>query len=354
MRSGAGERLNGRRHLYRVTDIAAQAGLSRATVDRVLHGRVGVRAETVAQVERAIQELDRQRAQVHLSSKSFILDLVMQTPKRFAAACKPALESELRALRPAVARARFHIGEHSDPSRAASILNQIAHRGSQGVILKAPNHPEVVEAVTRVRAAGIPTVTFVTDIPGSPRAAYVGVDNDAAGATAAYLITNWVGSRGGVLLTMSHSSFRGEEDRARAFRETLRQLAPDRQIHVVTDTDGLDETMAEAVRAALEAHPSVDAVYSIGGGNRATVSAFETLGRRPAVYVAHDLDADNLALLRTGRLTLVLHHDLKADMRRACRLLLQAGGILPGSPTSLPSQVQVVTRYNEPTATQVE
>jgi LacI family transcriptional regulator len=354
MRFGAGERLDDRRHKYRVTDIAAQAGLSRATVDRVLHGRVGVRAETVAQVERAIQELERQRAQVHLSSKSFILDLVMQTPERFAAACMPALESELRALRPAVGRARFHIGEHSDPARAASILERIAHRGSQGVILKAPNHPEVVEAVSRVRAAGIPTVTFVTDIPESPRAAYVGVDNVAAGATAAYLITNWAGSRGGVLLTMSHSSFRGEEDRARAFRGTLRELAPDRQVHVVTDTDGLDETMAEAVRAALEAHPSVDAVYSIGGGNRAAVSAFDGVGRRPAVFVAHDLDADNLALLRTGRLTFVLHHDLKADMRRACRLLLQAGGVLPGSPTSLPSQVQVVTRYNEPAATQVE
>jgi LacI family transcriptional regulator len=341
-------------HKYRVTDIAAQAGLSRATVDRVLHGRVGVRAETVAQVERAIQELEGQRTQVHLSSKPFILDLVMQTPERFAAACKTALESELRALRPAVARARFHIGEHSDPARAASILERIADRGSQGVILKAPNHPEVVEAVTRLRAAGIPTVTFVTDIPESARAAYVGVDNVAAGATAAYLIANWAGSRGGVLLTISHSSFRGEEDRARAFRGTLRELAPDRLVHVVTDTDGLDETMVDAIRAALEAHPSVDAVYSIGGGNRATVSAFDRVRRRPAVFVAHDLDADNLALLRTGRLTVVLHHDLKADMRRACRLLLQAGGILPGSPTSLPSQVQVVTRYNEPAATQVE
>ena len=44
----------------------------------------------------------------------------------------------------------------------------------------------------------------------------------------------------------------------------------------------------------------------------------------------------------------VLHHDLRADMRRACRLLLQARGVLPGRPVSIPSQVQVVTPYNEP------
>ena len=338
------------RRRYRVADVAAQAGLSRATVDRVLHGRDGVRPETVAQVDRAIDELERQRSQVHLSSKATILDLVMQTPARFADACRTALETELQALRPAVVRARFHLGEHSDPARASSLLEQIAGRGSQGVILKAPDHPEVVEGITRLSAAGIPTVTLVTDIPDSPRAAYVGLDNVAAGATAAYVITNWAGSSGDVLLTLSHSSFRGEEERERGFVTTLGQLAPDRRVHRVTDTDGLDATMADDVWAALAARPEVDAVYSIGGGNRAIVTAFTEAARRPAVFVAHDLDADNVALLRSRRLTVVLHHDLRADMGRACRLLLQAGGILPGRPISRPSQVQVVTPFNEPAA----
>jgi hypothetical protein len=61
-----------------VNDIALQSGMSRATVDRVLHGRPGVRAETVAQVERAVPELERQWQQVHLSGASLMLDLVMQ------------------------------------------------------------------------------------------------------------------------------------------------------------------------------------------------------------------------------------------------------------------------------------
>ncbi len=345
---------SGKRHPYRVTDIVAQSGLSRATVDRVLHGRVGVRPETAAQVERAIEDLERQRTQVHLSGKALILDLVMQTPGRFATASRTALESELQALRPAAVRARFHLEERSDPARAALVLDQIARRGSHGVILKAPDHPEVEAAVARLEAARIPTVTFVTDIPGSARVAYVGLDNVAAGATAAYLVASWAGSSGDVLLTLSHSSFRGEEERETGFVATLAHLAPTRQVRRVTDTDGLDETMAEAVRRAIDAHRSVDAVYSIGGGNRATVTAFAEAGRRPAVFVAHDLDADNVALLRTRRLSVVLHHDLKADMRRASRLLLQAGRVLPGVPTTLPSQVQVVTPFNEPPATAVE
>jgi len=42
------------KHRYRIREIAAQAGLSVATVDRVLHERPGVRESTVREVHQAI------------------------------------------------------------------------------------------------------------------------------------------------------------------------------------------------------------------------------------------------------------------------------------------------------------
>jgi len=336
-------------HPHRVRDIAEQAGLSRATVDRVLHRRPGVRASTVAQVEQAIADLDRQRSQLRLSGRTFVIDLVMQAPQRFSSAVRAALEAELPALRPAVFRSRFHLGEESDPDAVVAVLERLGRRGSQGVVLKAPDHPRVAAAVTALVEAGVPVVTFVTDVPMSARLAYVGVDNRAAGATAAYLVTQWCGTgAGGGLVTLSSASFRGEDERELGFRTTLRQLAPQRWVREVAGADGLDAGMLGAVRDALEADPGIDAVYSCGGGNTAIVAAFAQLGRRPRVFVAHDLDGDNTRLLRTRQLSAVLHHDLRADMRRACRLVMQAHGALPGSPVSLPSPVQVVTPYNEP------
>ncbi|QIK65173.1 LacI family transcriptional regulator [Nocardioides sp. HDW12B] len=333
---------------HRVTDIAAQAGLSRATVDRVLHGRPGVRPETVTQVERAIEELDRQRAQVELSGRPLILDLVMQAPPRFAVASQQALEAELRSLRPAVVRARSHLNEDSDPRAAAQALDDVRRRGSHGVVLKAPDHPEVADAVDRVVGSGVPVVTFVTDVSGSRRAAYVGVDNRAAGATAAYLVTRWAGTSGDVLVTLSSSSFRGEEERETGFREALARLAPERRVVEVSGTDGRDAGVLAPALAALRAHGGIDAVYSAGGGNDAILEAFAAVGRDPTVFVVHDLDEDNRRLLRAHRVSAVLHHDLRGDLRRACRLLLQAGGRAPGAPTTRPSQIQVVTPFNEP------
>ena len=336
------------RRQHRVVDIARQAGLSRATVDRVLHERPGVRPETVAQVDQAIAELERQRGQVQLSARTLILDLVMQAPDRFASACRDALEAELTALRPAVVRVRSHVTQNSDPAAAVGVLEDVLRHGSDGVILKAPDTPEVATSVDRLARAGIATVTWVTDVGSSRRAAYVGVDNYAAGATAAYLVVQWAGASGGVLVSVSHSTFRGEGERERGFRTELARLAPGRDVHVVADTDGLHPTMLVAARNVLSRHPGINAVYSAGGGNRAILDAFDELGGAPRVFVAHDLDEDNRVLLRTGRISAVLHHDLRSDMRRACRLLLQARGTVPGHPTTLPSQVQVITPYNEP------
>lgn len=338
-------------HPYRLREIAQQSGLSLATVDRVMNRRPGVRRSTVAEVEQAIAELDRQASQLRVAGRTFLVDLVMQTPDRFSAAVRRALEAELPHLRPAVVRSRFHLQESSSPVEVVRTLERIARKGSQGVVLKAPDAPEVTAAVDDLVERGIPVVTLVTDLPSSRRVAYVGIDNRAAGATAAYLVTSWApGGAGSVLATLSSTTFRGEDDRAAGFRDTLAALAPGRPVREIAGTDGLDSSMLAAVGAALEEDPAIDAVYSIGGGNVATLEAFARAGRACRVYVAHDLDEDNTALLRQRRLSAVLHHDLRDDMRQVCRVVMQAHGAVPGPIASIPSAIQVVTPYNEPGA----
>ncbi len=336
---------------HRVRDIAEQSGLSEATVDRVLHGRAGASARAVRAVEQAVLDLDRQQSQLRIAARTLVVDVVMQAPERFSSAVRLALEAELPAARPAVVRARFDLRENADPAAAVASLDAVGRRGrlSHGVLLKAPDHPDVAAAARRVADRGIPVVTLVTDVHDSGRVAYVGLDNAAAGRTAAYLVDHWLGhSPGTVLVTTSGSAFFGERERIDAFRTQLSQVAPRVGTILVTDTDGLDASLAEAVRAALDTDASIRGVYSVGGGNRATAQEFERAGRECGVFVAHDLDADNVELLRTGVVSVVLHHDLGADMRRALRQVMRAHRLVPGAPTSVPANVEVVTPYNLP------
>jgi len=328
-----------------VRDIAVQAGLSESTVDRVLNGRAGVSVRARRQVEQAVLDLDRQQSQIRLGGRTYVFDLVMQAPSRFSGAVRSALEGELPGLRPAVIRARFALDEKASAAAMVETLERVRRRGSQGVILKAPDEPEVVEAVDRLVAAGIPVVTLATDLPTSRRTAYVGIDNRAAGATAAYFVSQWLGDApGNILVTLSRETFRGEEEREMGFRSSLRRLAPGRVLVELNDTDGLDTTMHGLALEALSADPTITAVYSIGGGNRAIVDAFTALDRPYRAFIAHDLDPDNLALLRSGDLTLVLHHDLPTDLRRAAQCLLDPGQ----ASTTTPSNIHPITPFNLP------
>ncbi|MER7394172.1 LacI family DNA-binding transcriptional regulator [Streptomyces sp. NPDC000151] len=337
------------RHPYPIREIARQAGLSEATVDRVLNSRGGVRESTVMEVHQAIKDLDRQRTQVRIGGRTFMIDIVMQAPERFSTAVRNALEAELPSLQPAVLRSRFHFRETGPVPELVATLDKIAKRGSQGVLLKAPDLPEVGAAVGRLVAAGIPVVTLVSDLPSSARMAYVGIDNRAAGTTAAYLIGQWLGDRpGNVLTTVSRGFFRGEEEREMGFRSAVRNTQAHRTLVEVTDSDGLDATQYDLVLGALDRDPAINAVYSMGGGNAATVAAFADLGRECAVFIAHDLDQDNTRLLRGRRISAVLHHDLRQDMRRACQTIMRAHKALSDAGPALPSAIQVVTPYNMP------
>ena len=336
-------------HPFLIKDIAFQAGLSTATVDRVLNGRPGVRRHTEMRVHAAIAELEKQQAGAPSAGRRLTLDILMEAPERFTTAVRDAFEAELATFLPTLFRCRFHFAEIMRPADLAQSIDRIRLRGTDGMVVKAPDVPEVAEAVARATAAGIPVVTLVTDLANVGRAAYAGADNRAAGETAAYLIGETLsGSRTGVLVTLSSSRFRGEEERETGFRRIIRERFPSIGITEISEGHGTDAATGELVAAALARDAAIDSVYSIGGGNRAVLAAFERAGRPIRLFVAHDLDVENRALLKERRISFVLHHDLRMDARSAFRAIM-AHPSGRGAAAVL-SAVEIITPYNMPAA----
>jgi LacI family transcriptional regulator len=336
-------------HRFLIKEIALQSGLGVATIDRVLNGRANVREHTRKRVEQAIKELEKQELNLANTGRKLIIDVVVEAPARFSDEIKNALEGELALMHPAVVRPRFLLQETMTTPEVVEALRAIARRGSHGVFLKARDVPEIAEAVVELQRHGIPVVTVVTDIPLSGRIAYAGLDNRVAGATAAYLLGLWLGAKpANVLITMSDEHFRGEEEREISFRRALRKHHPQLKLIDASGGQGLDLPTEERVRSVLNDDTGIAAVYSMGGGNAAILRALEAQQQTPVLFIGHDLDRDNVQLLREGRIQAILHHDLRQDMRSACHHVMHYHKLLPASSVASSSSVMVVTPENIP------
>lgn len=337
---------------FTIKQIAAQAGISTATVDRVLNARAGVHHQTRLRVERAIAELDRRAAASLAIGWNVYVDVIMHSPLRFTTLVQAAVESAMADLDPFRVSARFHLFEDIE---TPELVRQIEARAADrpgGIILKASDEPAIADAVNRVTAQGVPVVTLVTDLPRSQRLAYVGMDNRAAGRTAAFLLGRILGDRpngkdeGSIIAHIGSHNFQGEEERETGFRALLRERFPKLSVVEVSGSYGLDRETRRRVATSLKERRDIVGVYSMGGGNRGILEAFDDAKRPVLAYIGHDLDAENRALLEAGRIDAIIDHDLVADARDALRAILHHHRRIESHHSNQPSRAMVITRYN--------
>lgn len=336
-------------HRFPIKEIARQAGLGTATVDRALNERAHVSPQTKLRVAAAIEELIAQEAQLAARGRRLFFDFVVEAPSRFSSEVKAAAEALLPEIGTAVCRPRFLLQEIMEEDEVVGALKRIMKRGSQGVCLKARDTARIRDAVRILTEAKIPVVTLVTDIGGADRLAYVGLDNAGAGRTAAYLISRTLGDvQGTILATRSHERFLGEEEREYAFMEALERERPGLQILAVQGGSGVDFETSRLLEKSMDDIHDLRAVYSMGGGNRSILRTLKENGLRADVFVAHDLDRENRELILHRRIDFVLHHDLQLDVWNTFNTFLAYHGLSSAPVGAGISIVQVLTPENIP------
>ena len=310
-----------------VHDIAARAGVSLATVDRVLNNRPGVRSVTRDKVERAITALGyvRDVAAANLA-KSRIYPLVFILPEGDNTFMRGlAAEVEAAKLRSAVERTAITVlfVPAFDAAALAQVLEKARAFVPAGVAVVAIDAPEVVAAVDRLREDGIAVVTLVSDLPGSQRDHFAGVDNVAAGRTAGTLMGRFLGGREGPVAIVAGSMLvRDHRDRLEGFGAAMAESAPGRRLLPVVEGHDEPAEVDRLVSNLLADHPELAGIYSLGAGNRGLIAALEKAGReRTVCAIAHELTPHSRAALLSGTLDALLNQDAGHEVRSAIRVL---------------------------------
>lgn len=291
-----------------VHDVAREAGVSLATVDRVLNGRPGVRTETADKVAEAIRMLDfRRDLSASLLARARDLGVAFLIPdgrNEFMLGLAAAIERRTRATKGERVSITTRLVHAFDAAALASALLSLDPKQIDCAVVVATEDDKVRRAIDQASRRGIAVVTLVSDLPGSARRHFVGIDNRAAGRTAASLLGRFA-APGSIGLIAGSLSLADHHQRREGFEAVLRDEFPGH--HMVGPLEGFDDDARTEV-AALEllARPVVG-IYNLGAGNAGLLRALDRTGLAGKVrVVAHELTGSTRAGLAAGAIDVVI------------------------------------------------
>lgn len=308
-------------------DVALAAGVSLATVDRVLNDRTGVRHATVDRVNKAIEKLGFTRNLVAANlarGKSYrFVFLLPRTGDQFL----EGLISRIAEANLAFAGEMVHADvlriHESDPHQIANLLGTIDHDQIDGVAIMAPESPQVRDAKARLAERGIDTVSFIAGQITSAHDDFVGIDNHAAGATAGRLMGRFSDRAAGKVLVIAETMLaRDSLERRLGFDEVVNADYPHLSVLPSLETYGDRERTKRVIRTSFASHGDIAGVYILGSEARLPLEiALGAATSRKPVVIAHERTPFTEAALQSGQIDALITQDPGHLVRSAIRIL---------------------------------
>jgi LacI family transcriptional regulator len=310
-------------------DVAEAAGVSYATVDRVVNGRGGVAHKSVVRVQDAIEKLgyERDEPAANLARKRVYRFhfLLPDDSNDFFHALNAALESHQTHSN--LLRTRFQTTRVPAFSEAGLVdaLDGIDPARTDCVCVVAFDTPVVIAAVRRAKARGLKIVTLVSDILTTERNHYVGIDNLAAGKTAGRVMGLAHTRRAGCILPIIGANRAYDHtQRLHGFRALMQTHFP--AVRLLDPVKSHDEpaTIHSVLSDAWAAHPDLTGVYNIGAGNDGLIDWVSGIApaSRP-VMVIHELLPSSRAALAAGLIDAVIDQKPHEAIGQALRIMRQ-------------------------------
>lgn len=337
-----------------INDIARVAEVSLATVDRVLNARPGVREKTVQKVNQAIADLGyvRDTAAANLA-RGRVYNFVFILPSNHNEFLT-SLEDQISELSEGVRYERTRISfvrvAAFDPVALAEAIDAIDAAKVDGVAIFGPETPSVRDSIAHLKANGVTVVSLVADIPSSERDHYVGIDNVAAGRTAAQLLGRFIGPRQGKILVLTGSMLaRDHLERRLGFDEVMARDFP--HLRVLASLEGRDDPdlIERLLPDVLDASPDIIGIYSSAAGNEGLLRFFKAhpVMARPVV-VAHELTPLSRTALDEGTFDAVISQDSGHLVRSAVRVMRAKSDKMPINTAQERIRIDVYLKENMP------
>jgi LacI family transcriptional regulator len=329
-----------------IAEIAAEAGVGTATVDRIINGRAGVREQTRKRVLKALAHLSSVDAKAGpLPLATHRVAFLADSGRSYVDTLESAVWETVRQRSDIEATFEGITTSMVDPIKFANLLERTAET-AQALVVVAREHLIINRAIRNIVGRGVPVICLTTDLPTSGRTVYVGNDQTGAGATAAYLMGQAVGNREGNILLVYSAPYRVQEERELGFRRILRAEYPLLKVDErVNSNDDTALVYANVVRYIADHGPPAG-IYNVAAGNVGigkALSDHNLAGK--TVFIGHELNANSRMLMETGVMNFAIGHDVTQEVELAINCAVQAAGRKAVVPPAF-TRIRIYTKYS--------
>lgn len=288
-----------------IQQIAEAAGVSRGTVDRALNHRGRISPDVEKKIRMIAQEMGYvpKNQRKSPSRKKFRIGVVTQlSGSSFMLEVNRGIRSAADELMERGIELIVKEGSSVDEEEQLSAIDALVREGIHGLAVMPVDSESIrIKLNWLTEERKIPVVTFNSDIVGTKRSCYVGMDNRKSGRTAAGLMGMLTGGTGKVLAITGFFSNNVNNTRLDGFVEELKRSCPGLELAGVQGSFDDAKEVEKIVTNTMLNVPGINGIFVISGGQRGVARAFEKLKieRRPHTII-YDLTPNNIELLQTG------------------------------------------------------
>ena len=299
-----------------IKDLAKAAGVSVATVNRVIGGTGDVRPATMGRVRDAAQAigfygLGAIENRVGAARPKYRFGFLLQQPTRtFYKDLAGALRSAADRVPDADVEVQIEFLEELSPQNIATRMITLGER-CNAISVVAAVHPMVTQAVEDLQKRGVPVFALISQLAATGDVHYVGLDNWKVGRTSAWAFQHICKAPGKLGILVGNHRYRCQEMNESGFRSYFREFASEFTLLEPLTTFESSAVAQEMTERLLRENPDLAGLYVAGGGISGALAALRASDRAgKIVVVGYQLMDNTRTALLDGTLTMVISHPL--------------------------------------------
>lgn len=335
-----------------IQQIADAVGVSRGTVDRALNNRGRINPEVEEKIKKIAEEMGyvkkerRKRKQTDTVKIGVVTQLAnspfMVEVNRGIARAKD--EIQYRGIEVILKESNY-----VDEEEQLQAIQELLELGIQGLAIMPVECERVRMKLNEViEQEGIPVITFNSDIVGTKRSCFVGMDNRKSGRTAVGLLGMLMKRRGKILVITGYFSNHVDNQRVDGFIEEMKNSYPEMEIVGVHGSFDETQEVEKIVKRVLKDTAGIEGILVVSGGQVGVKKAFESLKLEQRPYVViYDQTPENEQLLKENVVDFLIDQNGYIQGYRPPHLL--ADMILKGEKVEeeyLFTDINIKTKYN--------